>query len=143
MMLILDYLKEQSNINIVILPRENFQRVQFVEYKKRLNEIGEKFIIPERAIDTLSLLYYSDVMIGGGGTMNREAAALGVKTYSFFMGPTGDVDKYLQRTHRLQFIKSTRDIEKIILKKKLDYNHRIKSQNLKNIVTCQILEDLN
>ena len=35
------------------------------------------FVVPERAIDAQSLIAYADLVISAGGTMNREAVALG------------------------------------------------------------------
>jgi predicted glycosyltransferase len=46
----------------------------------------------------LNLIWYSDLVISGGGTMNREAAALGVPVYSIFLGKSGAVDRYLSST---------------------------------------------
>ena len=45
-----------------------------------------KVLIPDHVIDGLNLIWHSDVVISGGGTMNREAAALGVPVYSIFRG---------------------------------------------------------
>ena len=118
MMQILEHIKKQSNLIVIIITRGEYQKRQFLDYKAHLDSFGEKFVIPERAVDTLSLLYYSDLMIGGGGTMNREAAALGIPTYSFFCGPMGEVDRYLQKIGKLHFITSEKDILKIKFKKK-------------------------
>ena len=48
---------------------------------------------PNRAFDGLNLIWFSDLVISGGGTMNREAAALGVPVYSIFRGKIGGVDR--------------------------------------------------
>jgi len=48
-----------------------------------------RILIPEHVIDGLNIIWYSDFVISGGGTMNREAAALGVPVYSIFRGKTG------------------------------------------------------
>jgi len=50
-------------------------------------------------------------VISGGGTMNREAAALGVPVYSIFRGTIGAVDQYLVRQGKLVLIENTRDVE--------------------------------
>ena len=54
-----------------------------------------KIVIPDQVLDGLNLMWYSDLVISGGGTMNREAAALRVPVYSIFRGRMGAVDKYL------------------------------------------------
>jgi predicted glycosyltransferase len=53
-------------------------------------------VIPERAIDSRSLLVVADAFLGAGGTMTREAALLGVPTYSLFSGPPVAVDRWLE-----------------------------------------------
>ena len=51
-----------------------------------------RIIIPTQALDGLNLVWFSDLVVSGGGTMNREAAALGVPVYSIFSGTLGAVD---------------------------------------------------
>jgi predicted glycosyltransferase len=80
----------------VVLPRTQPQRDE-------LSRAGG-FIVPERAIDAQSLIAFSDLVISAGGTMNREAVALGTPVYTTFEGRLGAVDeKLLQegRMHRL------------------------------------------
>ena len=52
-------------------------------------------IVPERAIDAQSLIAYADLVVGAGGTMNREAVALGTPVYTIFSGRMGAVDEGL------------------------------------------------
>jgi len=54
-------------------------------------------VVPERAVDARSLIYAADVVLGGGGTMTREAALLGVPTYSLFAGKPPAVDLLLEQ----------------------------------------------
>ena len=70
----------------------------------------KKIIIPEHVVDGLNLLWHSDLVISGGGTMNREAAALGVPVFSIFRGKTGKVDKMLESQGRLVLIKNKDEI---------------------------------
>jgi hypothetical protein len=58
----------------------------------------------------LDLIWYSDVVISGGGTMNREAAALGVPVYSLFRGTMGAVDKHLSEVGKLVLLESEQDV---------------------------------
>jgi predicted glycosyltransferase len=75
-------------------------------------------IIPDSAVDGLNLIWHSDLVISGGGTMNREAAALGVPVYSIFRGESGYVDRYLSASGRLTMIGNVEDVrQKIRLKK--------------------------
>jgi hypothetical protein len=73
----------------------------------------ENVWIPPDALDGPNLLYYSDVVISGGGTMNREAAILGAPTYSLFKGQMPAVDRYLIDSGRMRHIGSEADIASI------------------------------
>ena len=78
-----------------------------------------KIIIPEHVVDGLHLIWACDLVISGGGTMNREAAALGVPVYSIFRGRTGAVDRYLAKCNRLMLLESVDDVRtKIVLTKR-------------------------
>ena len=54
-------------------------------------------IVPERAVDAQSLIALADLVVSAGGTMNREAAALGVPVYTTYGGRLGGVDEALIR----------------------------------------------
>ena len=69
-----------------------------------------KIIVPDHAVDGLNLVWYSDLVVSGGGTMNREAAALGVPVYSIFRGKIGAVDRYLAEKGRLILIETVDDV---------------------------------
>jgi predicted glycosyltransferase len=58
-------------------------------------------IVPPAAIDSRSLMYAADAMIGAGGTMTREAALMGIPTWTLFAGATPAVDQWLERQGRL------------------------------------------
>jgi uncharacterized protein len=58
-------------------------------------------LIPSKAIDSRSLMYAADVMIGAGGTMTREAAVMGIPTWTLFAGKTPAVDVWLERQGKL------------------------------------------
>ena len=68
---------ERENVNVVYLPRNNFER-----------KLAGKFsvFIPPKALNGLDLSYYSNAVLTGSGTMAREAALLGVPAVSFFPG---------------------------------------------------------
>ncbi len=62
-------------------------------------------IIPRDPVDSRSLMYAADLVLGAGGTMTREAALLGVPTWTMFAGRTPAVDAWLERAgslHRLR-----------------------------------------
>ena len=54
-------------------------------------------VVPRAAIDSRSLVYAADLMIGAGGTMTREAAVMGIPTWTLFAGKTPAVDEWLER----------------------------------------------
>lgn len=84
----------RDDAQTVVLPRTPQQREQ-------LRAAGG-FIVPERAIDAQSLIAYADLMVSAGGTMNREAVALGTPVYTTFEGRLGAVDERLIATGRLR-----------------------------------------
>ncbi|MDQ2911181.1 MAG: DUF354 domain-containing protein, partial [Actinomycetota bacterium] len=57
--------------------------------------------VPDRAVDGQSLIAFSDLVVSAGGTMNREAVALGVPVYTTYGGRLGGVDEMLIREGRL------------------------------------------
>jgi predicted glycosyltransferase len=102
----------------VLLPRNGRQEKMLRERWPELINTG-KLIIPTEAIDGLNLIWHSDLVISGGGTMNREAAALRVPVYSIFRGAIGAVDRYLARDGRLVLIETPDEVrKKIVLKKR-------------------------
>ncbi|NJE03256.1 DUF354 domain-containing protein [Thermococcus sp. MV11] len=74
-------------IPIVLFPRTKEQRERFERF--------DNVIMPEKPVDSLSLLYYARLMIGAGGTMNREAIALGTPTISTYPGRLLAVTRWL------------------------------------------------
>jgi predicted glycosyltransferase len=96
-------------VQAVLLPRNRQQeqalRTKFPEWFEK-----ERTVIPAHAIDGLDLLWISDFVVSGGGTMNREAAALGVPVYSIFRGRTGAVDRMLERQGRLTLIRDKEEV---------------------------------
>ena len=76
---------------------------------------GRTVVIPAVAVDGMNLLWHSDLVVSGGGTMNREAAALGLPVYSIFRGPIGAVDRQLQQEGRLVLIESRAELGNIVL----------------------------
>ncbi len=73
-----------------------------VEAQRR--ELAETpgFIVPARAIDAQSLIARADLVVSAGGTMNREAVALGTPVFTTFAGRPGAVDERLIEEGRLK-----------------------------------------
>ena len=69
------------------------------------------FVVPEHAIDAQSLIAHADLVISAGGTMNREAVALGVPVYTTFEGRLGAVDERLIAEGRLRKLAGVEELE--------------------------------
>ena len=107
----------ERQVRVVLLPRN---RRQEQELRKQFPHwfADGKTIIPDGALDGLQLIWHSDLVVGGGGTMNREAAALGVPVYSIFSGSIGAVDRRLEAGERLVFVRSEEETATRILLRK-------------------------
>jgi hypothetical protein len=104
---------------IVLMPR-NKQQGEFIRSRWPQWFEQNKTIIPDGPLNGLNLIWHSDLLVGGGGTMNREAAVLGVPVYSIFRGSIGAVDRHLQQSGRLILIETLADVgSKIRLEKRM------------------------
>lgn len=97
-------------VRIIVLPRNARQGQQLGADWSDLISAG-RVLIPSKAVDGLNLIWFSDLVVSGGGTMNREAAALGVPVYSIFRGKIGAVDHYLEREGRLTLLENAHDVQ--------------------------------
>jgi uncharacterized protein len=85
----LSYIGNHDGVHAVVIPRTADQRNQ-------LREVGlPSVIVPEGAVDAQSLIALADLVVSAGGTMNREAVALGTPVYTMFKGRMGGVDEAL------------------------------------------------
>jgi uncharacterized protein len=91
-----------SEAQTVVLPRTPAQREELAD---------RPFVVPEHAIDAQSLVAYADLVISAGGTMNREAVALGTPVFTTFEGRLGAVDEELLRTGRLRKLEDPSQIQ--------------------------------
>ena len=111
---ILERLKREKNACLLVYPRDAVQRNELTEFLKD----GEaEFVFPP-IVDGPNLIASVDLVVGGGGTMTREAAVLGIPSYSFFSGEWGAVDDFLIRTGSLARIQNSGDIDGIRLVKR-------------------------
>jgi uncharacterized protein len=95
----------ETNVRVVLLPRNREQERQLRQRWPHWFS-SDKVIIPRIAVNGLNLLWHSDLVVSGGGTMNREAAALGIPVFSIFKGKIGAVDRQLEKEGRLVMIPS-------------------------------------
>jgi len=108
---VLRRLREEPSVVGLLLPRSREDREWSLQICHR--ERIENVRCTEHVVPGLQLLYWADVVISGGGTMNREAALLGTPTYSVFAGRLGAVDQWLWQTGRLHLVRTREDIERI------------------------------
>ena len=87
----------------VVLPRIESQRAELVH--------SGGFIVPEHAIDAQSLIAHADLVISAGGTMNREAVALGTPVWTTFEGRLGAVDERLIAEGRMRRLERPEQVE--------------------------------
>ena len=100
---VLERLASATDTQAVVLPRTAEQR-DALRAETRL-------IVPDRAIDAQSLVAHADLVVSAGGTMNREAVALGVPVYTTFAGRMGAVDELLVKQGRLRLLTSVDELE--------------------------------
>jgi predicted glycosyltransferase len=113
----LDFLGTRDDVHAIVIPRTDEQRT-FVQQLEL-----PSVIVPERAVDAQSLIAFADLVVSAGGTMNREAAALGVPVYTTYGGRLGGVDEALIRDGRLVPLSDPRALE--VQKRDADL-HRIR-----------------
>jgi predicted glycosyltransferase len=136
---VMELLGQASGVKVILLPRNSRQALSLRKSWPNLFDTG-KVTVPERALDGLNLIWYSDLVISGGGTMNREAAALGVPVYSIFRGKIGAVDRYLADSGRLVLLKSIDDVRgKIALDRR---SRSIEPQGKSSIALKTIVDDV-
>jgi len=92
---VLEHLGRREDVHAVVIPRTDEQR-RYVD-----SLALPAVIVPPRAVDAQSLIALSDLVVSAGGTMNREAVALGVPVYTTYGGRLGGVDEALIREGRL------------------------------------------
>ncbi|MBC7188207.1 MAG: DUF354 domain-containing protein [Calditrichaeota bacterium] len=106
---VIDFLGSQPQVKMVVLVRSLHQEEELRREWPHLIAAG-RIILPSKVLDGLNLIWNADLVVSGGGTMNREAAALGVPVYSIFRGRIGAVDRSLAEQGRLVLLASEEDV---------------------------------
>jgi uncharacterized protein len=115
---VLDYLGHRDDVQAVVLPRTEAQR-------QHVRELGlPSVLITEGAVDAQSLIAAADLVVSAGGSMNREAVALGVPVYTTYGGRLGGVDESLIKSGRLRPLTDARALELGKRAKTLDWPRR-------------------
>ncbi len=102
---VLERLGRDEGVRAVVLPRTDEQRRSIESLRL------PSLVVPDRAVDAQSLIAAADVVVSAGGTMNREAVALGTPVFTTFGGRIGAVDETLIRDGRLRRLERPEDID--------------------------------
>jgi hypothetical protein len=94
---------QSEGVQVVVLPRVDSQRRELAAV--------EGFTVPEHAIDAQSLVAFADLVISAGGTMNREAVALGTPACTTFAGRPGAVDEDLVAEGRMRLLTRAQELD--------------------------------
>jgi uncharacterized protein len=109
---LLERFSATPSVKIVLLPRNESQRKA---YSARANP---RLILPAGAVDGANLIAHSDLVVSAGGTMNREAAALGIPAASIYLGEWAAIDEELVKEGRLRRISTPGDVRDLPIQKK-------------------------
>ena len=126
-----------DRVKILLLPRKVYQGEQM-----KVDHPQANVIIPQAVLDGSNLIAAADLVISGGGTMNREAAALGVPAYTVFAGKQAAIDEYLMSEGRLKRFESEAEVDEFLPSKKSSISLR-KRTDIRSLVADLILEARN
>jgi uncharacterized protein len=104
---VLRRLGNEPGVDAVVLPRTMAQH-------EEVRDVAG-VVVPDRAVDAQSLVALADLVVSAGGTMNREAVALGTPVYTTFQGRMGAVDEALIADGRLRQLRS---VEELVITKR-------------------------
>jgi predicted glycosyltransferase len=93
---------ERSGATVLLSPRTAAQAARF--------RASPSVRVLDEPVSGRDLLFHSDVVVGAGGTMTREAAVLGTRSYTAFNGPLASVDHVLIRSGRLSVLRAASDL---------------------------------
>jgi predicted glycosyltransferase len=138
-----DRISAMPNVVGVITPRTPAQ----AEAIRPSLKTPANFRILDKPVNGLNLIAHADLVVGGGGTMNREAALLGVPVYSVFTGKVGAIDRKLSAEGRLSLIRSVEDAALVTFVKRdrSDYAKRVegwkkRSAELVEFICAEIIK---
>jgi predicted glycosyltransferase len=114
---LLERLSARENVRVILLPRGGAQRDALAV--RHAEGFGSgRLIMPRAALDGANLVAAADLLVSAGGTMNREAAALGVPAATVYAGRWAAVDEQLVREGRLRRVATREELESLTFEKK-------------------------
>ncbi len=136
---VLAFLSSHREVQVVLLPRTDEQRREILRLVEALG--CHDFRVPDKVYDGPGLVWFSDLVISGGGTMNREAATLNVPVYSIYQGPLGAVDRHLVSVGRLRLLTDSTQFTGLPLRKS-SIKRRRTDQDLQRRVLDFVVEHI-
>jgi uncharacterized protein len=109
----MNFLLKDPRVRVVLMPR-NSKQAHWIRRNNPGWFSNSRVVVPSGPMDGLNVIFHSDLVVSGGGTMNREAAALGVPAYSILCGKVGAVDRALERSGQLTLVNSPGDFSRKI-----------------------------
>ena len=110
---LLDRLMATASVKTILLPRSESQREIYAARG------APRLILPPRPIDGANLIAHSDLIVSAGGTMNREAAALGIPAASIYLGEWAAIDQELVKEGKLRRVATAEDVQALPLTRKV------------------------
>jgi predicted glycosyltransferase len=127
---------ERRGFNIIFLPRYSFDR----EYAKGLKRV----YIPEKVVDGLNACYFADAVLTGAGTFAREAACLGIPSFSFYSGKELlSVDKKLTKEGKMFFSRDVNELVNKVLESKKSMPDIKRSQEVRDHIVNKLISIIN
>lgn len=111
----IELFSRDAGVKVLVLPRKPSQ-----ESRIRAVHSRENVVFPKKVLDGAALLREADLVISGGGTMNREAAALGTPVITLFTGRQAAVDEFLARAGRLRKIADISELRGLTVEMKAE-----------------------
>lgn len=123
-------LDERDDVQIVAVPRYESQ----IKYLQET--FGEEIYTLKSSIDGPSLLHYTTIFVGGGGTMTAEAALLGVPTFSCYPAEPFIILKYLMRKRLVKLERNPERLAEKVLATldRIEYERKKQNERAKRLV---------
>jgi predicted glycosyltransferase len=135
---VLKHLLFTKDTFVIVVPRTLEQVIDLRYQTERIAPDRDRYTILTDPVDGLDLAYAADLLISGGGTMNREAALLGTPVYSIFTGRLGALDADMERRGVITFIRNSGDVSRIRLERKAERAFETPSDAVESFVIEQI-----
>ena len=106
---LVEKLKSDPQLLTLVVPRHPHQAAEL-----QAQFTAENVRILDRVVDGPQLVWWSDALVSGGGTMNREAVVLGTPVWTIFASRLGAVDRQLVAAGRLHQLRALGDLDQFL-----------------------------